>query len=345
MEAPRKEIQLPPSADGYYRFGSLPGLIADACHRDDVGPPDHLTRVVIWRGDGTEAGQYVECLPPEGAKFKDFTHADGWTLTPIPPRKPGEPPLPHEHDRSHVNLLPKQRRSLWPDGALVVTQEWTSHEYDRAWSWNEERDRYTDLLTQAAQLSPDAPGRLQVVDGNHNEIECRDGSALNDGYVHISWLNAWGATLKPVNLFDNTTSTTDSESDLSDEALSDDTTSAIRQSDPQPLNTSEIAYAFDNLRWSEERWKKNLGNKPKWLQACIALPGQRGVREVRWNPVLIGGALVRMGHARPNSVRAKFQTKLTLKPWLEAWKTYEADYLDEGSSTARTPGVNPEKNG
>ncbi|MEZ5608089.1 MAG: hypothetical protein R3E52_13450 [Burkholderiaceae bacterium] len=345
MEAPRKKIQLPPSVDGYYRFGSLPGLIADACHRDDVGPPDHLTRVVIWRDDGTEAGQYVECLPPEGAKLKDLTRADGWTLTPMPPRKPGEPPLPHEHDRSHVNLLPKQRRGLWPDGALVVTQEWTSHEYDRAWSWNEERDQYADRLTQAAQLPSGTLGRLQVVDDNRNEIKCRDGLSLNGGHVHISWLNAWGATLQPVNVFDNSTSTTDSESDQSDEAQPDDAISGMHQSGPEPLATTAIAYAFDGLHWSEEKWKKNLGNKPKWLQACIALPGQRGVREVRWNPVLIGGALIHKGHARQNQVRGRFQSRPTLQPWLETWKTYEADYLDAGSNTARTTGVNPGKSG
>ncbi|MFD2379117.1 hypothetical protein ACFSTJ_18830 [Ottowia pentelensis] len=182
-----------------------------------MGAPDHLTRVVIWRDDGTEAGQYVECLPPEGAKLKDFTRADGWTLTPMPPRKPGEPPLPHEHDRSHVNLLPKQRRNLWPDGALVVTQEWTSHEYDRACSWNEERDQYADLLTQAAQMPSDTPGRLQVVDGNRNEIEYRDGLSLNGGYVHIAWLNAWGDTQQPVNVFHNSPATTAEPIDVSEQ--------------------------------------------------------------------------------------------------------------------------------
>ena len=97
---------------------------------------------------------------------------------------------------------------------------------------------------------------------------------------------------------------------------------------PCPLTTSDIAYCFAGLRWDEQGWKKPLGDKPKWLQSCIAIPGKRGVHETRWNPVLIGAALVQDGHAKPNSVRARFQSKPQLSPWLEAWKTYEADYLD-----------------
>lgn len=97
---------------------------------------------------------------------------------------------------------------------------------------------------------------------------------------------------------------------------------------PEPLTTSDIAYCFAGLRWDEQGWKKPLGDKPKWLLSCIAIPGKRGVHETRWNPVLIGAALVQSGHAKPNSVRARFQSKSQLSAWLEAWKTYEADYLD-----------------
>ena len=58
------------------------------------------------------------------------------------------------------------------------------------------------------------------------------------------------------------------------------------------------------------------------------LRGERGVREHHWSPVLIGAALVRDEHAKPNSVRARFQTKPQLNDWQEAWKTYEADNFD-----------------
>lgn len=94
---------------------------------------------------------------------------------------------------------------------------------------------------------------------------------------------------------------------------------------PLPLTTGDIAFCFDGIRWNEQQWRKPLGDKPKWLQSCVAIPGQRGVSETRWNPVLIAAALLHDGHAQARSIRAKFQTKPQLKDWLEAWKTYEAD--------------------
>ena len=93
-----------------------------------------------------------------------------------------------------------------------------------------------------------------------------------------------------------------------------------------PLTTNAIAYAFDGLHWIEQEWKKNLGNKPKWLKACVSIPGQQGVSQTRWNPVLIGAALVDRGYAKAHQVRGRFQSRI--KPWLDAWKTYEADYID-----------------
>jgi hypothetical protein len=103
----------------------------------------------------------------------------------------------------------------------------------------------------------------------------------------------------------------------------------VPASEPFPVTTGDIAHAFDGLRkWDEKAWKDTLGTPPKWLLACLAIRGRRGVNEHRWNPVLIGAALVNSGHAKPNSIRAKFQTAHQLMPWLDAWKTYEADNLD-----------------
>lgn len=98
---------------------------------------------------------------------------------------------------------------------------------------------------------------------------------------------------------------------------------------PPPVATRRIAFAFDGLRgWNEQAWKDTLGSPPKWLQACIVFRGQQGVRETHWNPVLIGASLVRNGHAKQNSVRARFQSRPQLEGWKEAWKTYEADNFD-----------------
>ena len=97
---------------------------------------------------------------------------------------------------------------------------------------------------------------------------------------------------------------------------------------PAPVATGHLAFCFSGLKWSEEKWKNNLANQPKWLKACVHTPGVRGKTETLWNPVLIGGALVSNGHAKQRSVRSRFQTQLLLKPWLDDWKTYEADNFD-----------------
>ena len=97
---------------------------------------------------------------------------------------------------------------------------------------------------------------------------------------------------------------------------------------PTPLKSRDIAFVFSGLRWTEEEWMKPLGDKPKWLQACVAIPAQRGVSQTHWNPVLIGAALLRVGGIKANQVRGRFQSKPQLKPWLDEWKTYEADHLD-----------------
>lgn len=106
-------------------------------------------------------------------------------------------------------------------------------------------------------------------------------------------------------------------------------TSTISSNSPLPLSTCDIAHCFAGLRWtSEVAWKKPLGDKPKWLKACVVIPGSRGVSETRWNPLLIGAALVHGGYVKQNRVRAKFQTMPLLQPWLEAWKAYEVDNFE-----------------
>jgi hypothetical protein len=97
---------------------------------------------------------------------------------------------------------------------------------------------------------------------------------------------------------------------------------------PLPLTTSNMAFCLDGIRWSESEWKKKLGTKPAWVKGSIAIPGQQGVSETHWNPVILGAVLITRGLSKTNTIRARFQSKAPLKPWLDAWKTYEADHFE-----------------
>ena len=94
---------------------------------------------------------------------------------------------------------------------------------------------------------------------------------------------------------------------------------------PAALKTRTIADSFAGLHWNGEQWKKKLSSELNWVTACIVLHRGRGEGMRQWNPVLVGAYLVRKGYIKAKSVRASFQKKEALKPWLEDWKTYEAD--------------------
>ena len=148
---------------------------------------------------------------------------------------------------------------------------------------------------------------------------------MNAGLVHLDWLNEWGESRKPPHVF--STESAPEPQAATPAPVADSASNAPVT--PPPVATGDVAHAFDGLRrWNEKAWKDTLGSPPKWLEACIALRGQRGIREHHWNPVLIGAALVHNGHAKANNIRARFQTKPQLSAWLEAWKTYEADNFD-----------------
>ena len=100
-------------------------------------------------------------------------------------------------------------------------------------------------------------------------------------------------------------------------------------SGPAFIPTTEAAFSFANLNgWDEDKWKKNLGTPAKWLERCIAIRGERGKRETLWNPVLIGAALVSEKSCSSKNIRSKFQTVPYLAPWLDAWKTYQVEFVD-----------------
>jgi hypothetical protein len=102
-----------------------------------------------------------------------------------------------------------------------------------------------------------------------------------------------------------------------------------KQIGPAPVTTLQVAQAFENLHgWSFEKWKNNLPNKPPWLKACMVTEGARGKRQITWNPVLIGAALLTKD-VKQNQIRGRFIRKGSpIAHWLQEWKDYEAEYLD-----------------
>lgn len=103
---------------------------------------------------------------------------------------------------------------------------------------------------------------------------------------------------------------------------------ADKRSTPS-LPTSDVAHCFAGLRWNEVEWRRILGKQPAWLKRSVVRPGQRGRREIEWDPVFVGSALVRHERAavKVNQVRARFQTIAKLAPWRDQWRDHETEYF------------------
>jgi hypothetical protein len=199
-----KKIVLPPTEDGYYRFGELPAIIAEALHPDENYPDDYIMSVVIWRDDGTEHGQYIELTPPAGQRATSLESALLWAQSSV---ELTDEDKAHPDRckwvcwRWHEQRRPESERNYLSDGSLVVWSEETQNAVMRAVSRASESNWYKDRLTNAANLHPDDKGHLCVVDGFRNELTFKQGAALGRGWVHIDELNRWGATLRPTSVF------------------------------------------------------------------------------------------------------------------------------------------------
>ena len=95
------------------------------------------------------------------------------------------------------------------------------------------------------------------------------------------------------------------------------------------LPSPRIANAFDGLYWSRDKWAKNLGAPPKWLEECRVARGSAGKAPATWNPALIAVALHDRG-VRESQLNAVF---VRLPDWQKEWRD-KADYLYTGPNTA-----------
>lgn len=187
-----------PTEGGYYRFGELPQLIAEALHPDEMYPDDVYLSAIVWRDDSTEHGQYFKCTPPPGLIADGMTCLDGWSVTPVTKEEEAEDPDADEWRRLRKRAEHSDRLS---DGSLLILAEKTQRGVLQVLNIGLERDWYKERMTTDAQRNEDDKRRLCVVDSNLNSLTYTNGSALDRGWVHINKLNQWGATLDTVNVF------------------------------------------------------------------------------------------------------------------------------------------------
>lgn len=193
-----KKIVLPPTEGGYYMFGELPKLIAEALHPDEMYPDDVYLSAIVWRDDGTQHGQYFRCTPPTGLIADGMTCLDGWSVTSVTKEEEAEDPDAGEWHRLRKEAENSDRLS---DGSLLILAEKTQRGVMRVLNIGLERDWYKKRMTTDARRDEDDNRRLCVVDSNLNSLTYTNGSALDRGWVHIDKLNQWGATLDTVNVF------------------------------------------------------------------------------------------------------------------------------------------------
>ena len=87
------------------------------------------------------------------------------------------------------------------------------------------------------------------------------------------------------------------------------------------LNKWEIASLFRDIKWSEDRWVKNLGSPSKKLKECRLIIGKRGNTKSpsRWDPVEIAALLV--GEGNP---LYKFNKIFKNHPeWIKDWDEFK----------------------
>lgn len=97
-----------------------------------------------------------------------------------------------------------------------------------------------------------------------------------------------------------------------------------KESLPQGLTTGQIAVAFEDVYWSYEQWKSNLGDCPKWLKEARMTRGARGKDASTWDPVELASQLLEKDSTLKIKIDQTFKNKLGLAAWSGKWDEYKA---------------------
>lgn len=194
-------IELPPSESSYYRFGDLPGLMAQSIASAQVPDvPDRILNVIAWCNIKGHRWRYVKLTPPLGTVCTDFSTAAKWVREEVKGYPHGlrqnRRELLARHKAGQIEELPRL-----PTGELVIDVDREDRALKRAFIAIKKEEAYRQLLGQAAVRPEATSGYLHVVDSDLDPLTFRAGDALQRGLVHIDWLNEWGATQRPMHTF------------------------------------------------------------------------------------------------------------------------------------------------
>ncbi len=106
-----------------------------------------------------------------------------------------------------------------------------------------------------------------------------------------------------------------------------------QNSQPDPLPTQDIAVLFAGVRFTRERWIKNIGHA-KWLAPANRTKGQQGGAPATWCPLELAQLIcdkekdTRAKQKTLKSLNSRFRKNPALKPWVDAWNDYYEQFKD-----------------
>ena len=89
------------------------------------------------------------------------------------------------------------------------------------------------------------------------------------------------------------------------------------------ITVSEVAAAFQDIKWDYTKWTKNLSTPAKWILPCRVAKGKKGKKNsALWNPAQIAIAL--LDHRiQIKKLDAVF---ISLNDWANEWREYSARF-------------------